>query len=380
MIYLYIMKNFEQKIAELYPPLKPRQSSYSELSVAVVLAPSFTITPLAGFLDVLRLAADEADFSRQIFCQWTILGEQKGQKISSSCGIELPVWEIYDDPQSYHYIIIVGGRLPHSFQLSQAGYDFIAKAHQQKVKIIALCVGSFLLAKLGLLDYKNCAVGFGHEREMNILFPKVKTYTDRLYMEDGNMITCPGGVAAIDLANELVTHHCGKARSIKTMRSMLIEHNRKPAEIPSLHYKHAEQFGDWQTRRAIQYMENHLGQPIAIEVLAEQLGVNQVALTQSFKQFLNITPIQFWKRIRLEHAQWLLLNTNKLIATISDECGFFDAAHFSKSYKQCFGVSPKQTRQTNQSVLTVTAQHVREKMIEHKKITRFYNHDGSEEY
>lgn len=374
------MKTFKQKIDQLYPPLPNSESNYSELSVAVVLAPSFTITPLAGFLDVLRLAADEADFSRQIFCQWTILGEEKGQKVRSSSGVELEVWQPFNDPVQYHYIIVVGGQLPQSFQLSQAGYDFIHKAHRQKVKIIALCVGSFLLAKLGLLNYKQCAVGFGHEREMNILFPKVKTYTDRLYMEDSNIITCPGGVSAIDLANELVTHHCGKARSIKTMRSMLVGHNRKPAEIPSLHYEHVEEFGDWQTRRAIQYMESHLGEPISIESLAREIGINQSSLTQSFKQFLNITPIQFWKRIRMEHAQWLLLNTNKLIATISDECGYFDAAHFSKSYKQCFGVSPKQTRQMNKRVLKVTPEHVIDKMVEHKKITRFYNDDGTEEF
>lgn len=373
------MKSFEQKINELYPPLEPNQSSYSELSVAVVLAPSFTITPIAGFLDVLRLAADEADFSRQIFCQWTILGEQKGQKVMSSSGVELTTWQTYDEPDNYHYVIVVGGRLPYSFELSQAGYDFIAKTYQKKVKIIALCVGSFLLAKLGLLDYRQCAVGFGHEREMNILFPKVKTYTDRLYMEDGNIITCPGGVSAIDLANELITHHCGKARSIKTMRSMLVGHNRKPAEIPSLHYEHAEQFGDWQTRRAIQYMENHLGEPMSIESLAKEIGINQTSLTQSFKQFLNITPMQFWKRIRMEHAQWLLLNTNKLIATISDECGFFDAAHFSKSYKQCFGVSPKQTRQVNKRILKVSAEYLSDTVTEHKKITRFYNHNGIED-
>lgn len=373
------MQSFEQKIARLYPPLPDSESKYSELSVAVVLAPSFTITPIAGFLDVLRLAADEADFSRQVFCQWTILGEKKGQKVRSSSGVQLEVWQPFNEPKQYHYIIVVGGQLPHSFQLSQAGYSFICKAYQQKVKIVALCVGSFLLAKLGFLDYRNCAVGFGHEREMNILFPKVKTYTDRLYMEDGNIITCPGGVSAIDLANELITHHCGKARSIKTMRSMLIGHNRKPAEIPSLHYKHAEQFGDWQTRRAIQYMESHLGEPISIEMLADELGINPASLTQSFKQILNITPMQFWRRIRIEHAQWLLLNTNKLIATISDECGFFDAAHFSKSYKQHFGVSPKQTRQTNRRMLKVTPKHVRDAMTEPKKITRFYNEDGTEE-
>jgi transcriptional regulator GlxA family with amidase domain len=37
-----------------------------ELRVAFLLAPRFSLLPVASFLDALRHAADEADFSRQI--------------------------------------------------------------------------------------------------------------------------------------------------------------------------------------------------------------------------------------------------------------------------------------------------------------------------
>jgi transcriptional regulator GlxA family with amidase domain len=45
------------------PPLiKP------DLKVAFILTPRFSLVPFAGFIDCLRHAADEADFSRQISC------------------------------------------------------------------------------------------------------------------------------------------------------------------------------------------------------------------------------------------------------------------------------------------------------------------------
>src|SRR6476646_1884138 len=56
-----------------------------KLRVGFVLTPRFTLTAFAGFIDALRLAADEGDRSRQIGCEWAILGTP-GAPIAASCG------------------------------------------------------------------------------------------------------------------------------------------------------------------------------------------------------------------------------------------------------------------------------------------------------
>lgn len=367
------MTDFDDLLQAMYPPPPKPDSTYCELSIAIVLAPQFTMTPLAGLLDVLRLAADEADYSRQVHCQWTVLGDHVGQPISSSSGISVNAMSSYaqQSVKNYHYVAVIGGLLPQTFSLSDDGYRFIHTAYQQGVKVIGICVGSFILARLGLLDDKKCAVGFGHEKEMNILFPKVKTYTDRLYHTDDNIITCPGGVATIDLANRLVANHCGEARSVKTKRTMLVANTRKVSEFPTLNVEHARYYGDWQIQRAIEYMQNNLSDPIPIKRLAKTIGVSQTALNKSFSRLFDCSPTQVWQRLRMEHAQWLLINTNKHIAVISDECGFYDASYFTKSYKRFFGTTPQKTRQDNQNVLSIDtkATPLKETILE--KITRY---------
>lgn len=69
---------------------KPPELSVNnvELSVGFFLAPSFTLYAFAGFSDVLRHAADEANFSRQIYCRWNVLGLDD-KPIRSSCGIDV---------------------------------------------------------------------------------------------------------------------------------------------------------------------------------------------------------------------------------------------------------------------------------------------------
>jgi len=42
----------------------------------------------AAFVDALRIAADEADRSRQVHCRWTVLGPDR-VPVRSSCGVEI---------------------------------------------------------------------------------------------------------------------------------------------------------------------------------------------------------------------------------------------------------------------------------------------------
>ena len=47
------------------------------LHVGFILADRFTLSAFANFVDVLRLAADEADKSRPILCEWSVLSADR---------------------------------------------------------------------------------------------------------------------------------------------------------------------------------------------------------------------------------------------------------------------------------------------------------------
>src|SRR5580658_5748608 len=87
-----------------------RGGTRANLSVAFLLLPDFTLSTFAGFVDVLRIAADEADGSRQLHCRWTILGADR-TPVRSSCGVEITPWESIRDPLDTDYTIVVGGLL-----------------------------------------------------------------------------------------------------------------------------------------------------------------------------------------------------------------------------------------------------------------------------
>src|SRR5687767_11305636 len=57
----------------------------TKLRVGFLLTPRFTLTAFAGFVDALRLAADEGDRSRPLLAQWAVLDAADGP-VLSSCG------------------------------------------------------------------------------------------------------------------------------------------------------------------------------------------------------------------------------------------------------------------------------------------------------
>jgi transcriptional regulator GlxA family with amidase domain len=140
------------------------------MRVGFILSPCFSLLPFASFIESLRHAADEADFSRQIYCHWKIIGPSMNPVVAS-CGISISPDEIFPDTSEFDYIVVIGGMLPKSLEQPPATFDYLRRAYEANTSIVGLCTGSFVLAKAGLLDNRRCAIHIDHLAQANQLFP-----------------------------------------------------------------------------------------------------------------------------------------------------------------------------------------------------------------
>ncbi|WP_339170408.1 AraC family transcriptional regulator [Paenibacillus sp. FSL R5-0341] len=92
--------------------------------------------------------------------------------------------------------------------------------------------------------------------------------------------------------------------------------------------------------QAIDYMNAHLHEPIALDVMAEALECSVGHLSRLFKQKLNISPIQYLGQIRMERAAHLLVHTGATLQQIAEQVGYPDAHSLSRSFKKIKGLSP----------------------------------------
>ena len=96
--------------------------------------------------------------------------------------------------------------------------------------------------------------------------------------------------------------------------------------------------------RICEYIDSHLQENIALEVLAEiaQLSVHHFA--RAFRQTLGIPPHNYIVQRRVEHAQQLLRNTDLPVSEIAIVAGFTDQSHLARHFRTITGVSPSLAR------------------------------------
>jgi transcriptional regulator GlxA family with amidase domain len=87
-------------------------------------------------------------------------------------------------------------------------------------------------------------------------------------------------------------------------------------------------------------MERHAFAPFSIRELAQRIGSSTRGLNRSFAQIAGAGPGTIWRKIRLIHAHWMLLNTHRSVTEIALECGFADLAHFSRWFRGEYGEAP----------------------------------------
>ena len=329
-----------------------------DIRVAFVLSPSFTLLAFAGFMDILRLAADEGDRSRQVHGRWTILGATL-DPVRASCGAKILPWRTYDDPVEYDYVVVVGGLTSAFRDHSPETFDFLRLAGERDVPVVGLCTGSFAMAEVGLLRGKRCAVHCRHREEFLSRYPEVAAVTDELFVIDGQAITCAGGTAAIDVAAEVIARHCGASRALKGLPELLVDEHRTTRHGLRFPYQNLLRCGDSRVERAVKLMLGQLSQPTSMRRLADRLATSLSQLNRAFAKHCRMPPARLWREMRLLHARQLLLNTDDTLAEIAAECGFVDAAHLSRHFRGAFGEAPRafqRARAVDVSALSVTKQ------------------------
>lgn len=103
----------------------------------------------------------------------------------------------------------------------------------------------------------------------------------------------------------------------------------------------------WQVRRAEEYVEANWRRAITLEDLAAISGVSALSLFRSFRKSRGYSPMEFAKRIRLDHAHALLQRpeATTTVADVAGACGFADLKDFAAAYVAAFGDQPSQTPQ-----------------------------------
>jgi AraC family transcriptional regulator, exoenzyme S synthesis regulatory protein ExsA len=92
-------------------------------------------------------------------------------------------------------------------------------------------------------------------------------------------------------------------------------------------------------------MEDNYSFNLKLEEFAKLSNRSLSAFKRDFQKIFNTTPGKWLLEKRLNHSMHLLTNLKKTVSEASFEAGFENPSHFSRAFRQYFGVAPTSLKQ-----------------------------------
>lgn len=104
-------------------------------------------------------------------------------------------------------------------------------------------------------------------------------------------------------------------------------------------------------REAITYIEHNFQNDISVEDIAAVCRLNRSYFGKIFKDAVGKSPQEFLLNYRMVKAAELLKLTQLSIGDISNAVGYENQLHFSRAFKNVYGVSPRDWRSKNKPLI-----------------------------
>jgi AraC family transcriptional regulator len=102
----------------------------------------------------------------------------------------------------------------------------------------------------------------------------------------------------------------------------------------------------WRLKRAIDYFEAQLGEPVSLADVASSAGLTRMHFAAQFRAATGLRPHEYLLRRRIERAQEMLAGTGMSLVDIALSVGFQTQSHFTSVFKRYAGQPPRAWRES----------------------------------
>lgn len=304
------------------------------VTVSFVLMRQFTMLAFTSAIEPLRVANQLAG---QVLFRWNVYSED-GRLITCSNGVPLQPDGPLPALAPPGYVLVCGGVEPEA-ACPPALTDWVRAQWRHGRIVGGLCTGAYALARAGILDGRRFTLHWENIRSFSELFPNL-TPEWQVFSVDDRIVTCAGGVAAADLVLKVIDDHFGAELSQAVMNMCLLSHRRDERDEQTTSLASRLGTRNRHLLEAVSFLERSIEEPFRIDDCADHVGVSRRQIERLFQKNLGMTPLQYLNNLRLQHGRALLAETDMSVLDTAIACGYGSSAHFSKSFRKKFGISP----------------------------------------
>lgn len=265
-----------------------------------------------------------------------------GHPIDSSGAASVTPQAVIGKEGRLDYLFVIAGGDPTGYD-DRAVIGFLARMARAGVPLGGVSGGPIILARAGLMEGRRMTVHWEHAPALAEISPHL-LIERTLYVIDRDRVTCAGGTAPMDLMHALITRHHG-APFARLVSDWFMHTEVRPSAGPQ-RAGLVERVGlnNAAILCAVEMMETHVADPVALADLARAAGVSARQLNRLFREKLGRATMAYYRDLRLEKAQGLLRNAPLSLTEIALATGFASSSHFSRAYSARFGEPPSAYR------------------------------------
>ena len=115
----------------------------------------------------------------------------------------------------------------------------------------------------------------------------------------------------------------------------------------TMRLKQGGRLRDFYIKEALSFIEQNFQNDISVEDIAAFCGLNRSYFGKIFHDTIGKSPQEFLMSYRMQKATELLKLTQLSIGDIGNAVGYPNQLHFSRAFKNVYGVSPREWRNAN---------------------------------
>jgi len=306
--------------------------------VSLLVLPECSMMSVACTIDPMRAANRIA---RKTVFDWEIL-TLDGMPTTLTCGLPVNADQSFGAATSRDVLIVVAGynNETHADDKVIARLARVAPAY---AAIGGVEAGSWVMARAGLLRHHRATTHWEDIEDFAARFPDTQVLPDR-FVIDGRYFTTGGASPAFDLMLQLIRSRKGVPFAMEVASVFIYDDTRMPGEAQHFVSLGRLNVASPKVSSAIRLMETRLDNPLPIVKIAARVNLSVRTLETLFQSAFATSPGRFYRNLRLQMAQRLLLETRLSIQEITVRTGFSSPSAFSRAIKKRFGIAPGKLR------------------------------------
>ncbi|BDU71902.1 GlxA family transcriptional regulator [Mesoterricola silvestris] len=211
--------------------------------------------------------------------------------------------------------------------------------HGEGTLLCSVCMGGMVLAETGLLDGRPATTHWGLRERFAQRFPRVRLDTDRILIDDGDLLTAGGLMAWVDLGLKLVNRFLGPEAMLATARQLLVDPGGREQRFYST-FAPVLTHGDPAVLAVQAWLQIHFGEKVDAPAMAAAARLGERTFLRRFRRATGLRPTDYLQHLRVSKARELLERPGLAVDEIAWRVGYGDPGAFRKIFLRLMGLTP----------------------------------------